>query len=188
MTEAEERGLCELSAELAGAEKSPWQPRCVCRAFAYAPGKLVLTMQSWINLEAIRSPLLVGKRPEGDTLQAQLSAAVDAFGIGPLEVTVEEAAELIDTMLDAVYAAFETQIKLRAPGASGPQQPGGCGDWLPVFSCLVAQIGMSRRDALATPVAQAFALIASHRINQGWHVVDATYAQRDIAELTGGQE
>ena len=188
MTEAEERGLRELSADLAGAEKSPWQPRCVCRAFASRPGALVLTMQGWIDLEAVRSPLLEGKRPQGDDLQAQLSAAVDAFGLGPLKVTMEEADELIDAMLDAIYAAFDTQIKLRQPGDAGPQQPGGCGDWLSVLSCLIAQIGMTRCESLATPVCQAFAIIASHRINQGWHVVDATYAQRDAALNIGGQE
>lgn len=190
MTDAEKTGLLELSADLARAEQSPWQPRCVCRAFASAPGALVLTMQGWIDLEAARSPLLEGKRPESDRLQAQLSAAVDAFGIGPLEVTAEEADELIDAMHDAICAAFATQLKLSQPGESGPnsQADGGCGSWLPVLSCLIAQFGMSRLDALATPVCQAFAVIVSHRLNQGWHVAEATYAQRDAALKQGGAE
>ncbi len=169
-----------MGAELAGAEQSRWEPRCVCRAFGRAPGRLVLTMQGWIDLHAVCSPLLEGQLPDGDDLEHQLSAAVDAFDLGPLEVTPEEAYELGMAMLNAVNAAFETQLKMRPPGESQAQAPGGFGNFLPILACLIAQLGMSRADALATPVAQAFALIAAHRRNQGWLVTDASYAQRDV--------
>jgi len=183
MTAEEEQNLRALGADLAGAEQSPWQPRVVCRAFARVPGALVLTMQGWIDLEAARSPLLEGSLPDADDADGQLTRAVDAFGLGPLVAEPGERDLLVVAMLDAVFAAFETRLAMRAPGPeSSPLAPGGFGAWLPVLACLIAQLGMSRPDALATPVAQAFALIAAHRHNQGWHVTEATYAQRDIGE------
>lgn len=191
MDAVEEQQLRAISEALAGAEQSPWEPRCVSKAFASRPGGLVLTMQGWIDLDAVCSPFLEGRLPDGDDAVAQLSAAVDAFGLGPLEVKPDDAIELAEAMRKAVTEAFSMQLKMQPPGDTSPKAPGGFGSWLPIFACLVAQIGMSRLDALATPVCQAFALIATHRHNQGWLVSDATYAQRD-ADLTrlaeAGQE
>lgn len=184
MTETEEQDLRALGEELAAAEQSRWEPRCVCRAFASVPGKLVLTMQGWIDLHAVCSPFLENRIPDGDDLEQQLSAAVDAFGLGPLEATPEEAYRLGMAMLDAVNEAFTTQLRMHPPGESQPQAPGGFGNFLPILACLIAQLGMSRRDALTTPVAQAFALIASHRSNQGWLVTGSTYTQRDLIAKT----
>lgn len=185
MTPAEEQHLRAWSAELAGAEQSPWEPRCVARAFASAPGALVLTMQGWIDLDAARSPLLSGGLPE--TVE-DLTAAVDAFGLQPFEADPELALAFAQDALDAVNRAFEAQIRMRAAGATGSTLSGGFGDWLPILSCLIAQLGMTRLDALSTPVAQAFAIIAGHRHNQGGIVADATYAQRDATEATADKE
>ena len=118
-----------------------------------------------------------------------MSAAVDAFGLGPLEVTPEEMDELGFAMIDAISTAFGMRVSLRAPWEAAPQAPGGFGSWLSILACLIAQIGMSRIDALACPVAQAFALIATHRFNQGWQVVGDTYAQRDaLVEVSREEE
>lgn len=152
-----------------------------------SPGALVLTMQGWIDLEAVKSPLLQGRLPEGDDLVGQMSAAVDAFGLGQLEVTPGELLELAEAMLDAVHAAFAMNIKLRAPGAMGGGADRGFGVALPILSCLLSELHLSRTDALATPVAQAFGLIAGHRHNQGWQALDATYAQRDTGVVARQQ-
>jgi len=186
MTEDEEQKLRALGAELAGVEQSPWEPRCVCAAFARVPDPLVLTMQGWIDLEAVKSPLLEYKPIDADDADGQLSAAVNAFNLGPLITEPKERDVLVEAMLDAVTRAFATGVKMRTPGKSdGPMAPGGFGRWLPILSCLVAQLGMSRLDALTTPVAQTFALIAGHRHNQGWGVQDASYAQRDVVQIGG---
>lgn len=181
MTAAEEQELREECNALAQAEQSPWEPRCVARAFmSVTPGALVLTMQQWIDLEAVKSPLLLGRWPENDDAGiAQRSAAVDAFGLGQLVLEWEEADELWQAMLDAVQEAFAMNIKMRAPGASGLGAATGFGLALPILACLLSELHMSRLDALATPVCQAFGLIAGHRSNQGWTALDATYAQRD---------
>ena len=180
MTEAEEQELREECNALAQAEQSPWEPRCVARAFmSPAPGALVLTMQRWIDLEAVKSPLLLGRLPDGDDLVAQMSAAVHAFDLGAMEVTPAELLELAEAMLDAVREAFAMNIKMRAPGASGLGAASGFGLALPILACLLSELHLSRLDALATPVCQAFGLIAGHRSNQGWTALDATYAQRD---------
>jgi len=182
MTETEEQDLRALGAAIAKAEQSPWEPRCVCKAFASAPGALVLTLQGWIDLDAARSPLLEGKGIDADDAEGQLTAAVNAFGLGPLLTEPEDRDTLVEAMLDAVHAAFSTHLKMRCPGESRAQAPGGFGKWLPILACLVAQLGMSRPEALATPVIQALALIAAHRSNQGWTVADLSYAQRDMEE------
>lgn len=180
MTDAEEQELRAECNALAQAEQSPWEPRCVARAFmSPAPGALGLSMQRWIDLEAVKSPLLLGRWPEGEAALAQRSAAVDVFELGALVLEWEEADELWQAMLDAVREAFALNIKMRAPGASGLGAAAGFGLALPILSCLLSELHMSRLDALATPVAQAFGLIAGHRSNQGWSALDATYTQRD---------
>ena len=186
MTEAEETGLRSLGEELSGADQSPWEPRCVCAAFASAPGALVLSMQGWIDLETARSPLLQYRPIDADDSDGQLSAAVNAFGLGPLLTEPEERDALVEALLEAVCRAFATGVAMSLPGKSGGSlSPGGFGRWLPILSCLVGQLGMSRADALLTPVCQAFALIAGHRHNEGWIVRDVSYARRDVME--GGQ-
>jgi len=190
MTASEEQKLRALQADLAQAEQGKWEPRCVCDAFATNNGGLVLTMQGWIDLEAVKSPLLYYQLPDGEDTVAQLSAAVDAFRCGPLEkVKPESAVALGNAMIEAVREAFSLQIAMDPPGKSQSRPPGGFGRWLPIFACLIGQLKMSRFDALATPVKQAFGLIAAHRHNQGWLPATATYAQRDAAletEATNG--
>lgn len=172
-----------LPRDLAGAEQDPWQPRCIARAFATPREAVaVFTMQTWIDLDAARSPLLEGVLPQtGDGLDA----AIDAFRCGPVDLTPEEAVGLGLMMLDAIHAAFAMRLEVTPPGGDGDARSrglaGGFGDWLPIYAALVAQLGLSIADANALPVGKALALLASHRRNCGWMPAGATYAQRDEA-------
>ena len=180
--------LQALGADLAAAEASRWEPRCVAHAFARRPGALVFTMQGWIDLDYVQSPLLEGRLPDYDAdpveWERQMEAAVDAFDLGCMELTAEEWAETGICMLDAIADAFAMSMGMVNPAADlgGASAPSGFGQWLPILACLISQIGMSRLEALATPVGQALALIAAHRSNQGWEPMGATYAQREALQ------
>lgn len=180
MTEIEAQNLHSLAADLAAAEQSPWQPRCIARAFATPrAGAVVFTMQTWIDLDGASSPLLEGQLPE---TTEQISDAVDAFGCGPVDLSVEEALGLGLMMREAIEEAFAMSLPMSPPddGDGAVSLSGGCGDWLPIYAALVAQLGLSRADARATPVGEAFALLAADKRNRGWHPTGATYAQRDV--------
>lgn len=194
MTESDVADLHELQAELAAVEREPWEPRCVARAFRTAQDPFVFTMQAWIDLDAAASPLLLGRLPEVDGTNADAldaimrdyRAAFAAFGhhdTTPEDCTPEELISLGRQMIRVVAAGFSMQVSLARPdGTTGSQQrDDGMGEWLPIFACLVAQLGLSPTDVRTLPVAQAFALIASHRVNTGWRVISEPYALRDAA-------
>lgn len=185
----DEQELRELQAELVAAEGSPWQPRCVARAFRRraAEAPFVLTMQGWIDLDAAESPVLLGVLPEGDgRLLERFEEALAAFGF---EGTTPEACEpeelvlLGRKMVRAVWEGFSTQCELARPDGARPAGVDhGMGRWLPILACLIGQLGLTMREALDLPVAQAFALIAAHRCNEGWQVAGETYAMRDVGD------
>ena len=139
-------------------------------------------MQAWIELDAERSPLLIGELPE---TEQQLAAALAAFGhAGPVELTPEEAAGLALAMREAVNAGFSTMLKMRNPQSPQGATDGsdGFGHWLPLFACLVVQCSLSADEARALPVAQVFALIAAMRYNESWECASEPYAVRDVTE------
>ena len=181
MTETEEKNLRSLAADLAGAEQSAWQPRCIARAFATPPeGAPVFTLQTWIDLDAVSSPLLEGRLPE---TEEELHAAIDAFRCGPVDLSAEEAVGLGLMMREAIEEAFAMSLPMTPPNdAGGGPIAGGFGDWLPIYAALTAQLGLSRADARATPVGEAFALLAADKRNRGWMPAAATYAQRDVIQ------
>lgn len=173
--------LRKLSGDIAANEKSPWQPSCISAAFATVQRAFVFTMQAWINLDFVRSPILHGKLPvEGDVLH-QLSDAVDAFDAGPFnDISPEEAIALGELMLEEVNRGFGMVLKMNPPaGMRAGGSDDGFGSWLPVLTCLISELEMRESDALATHVGQAFALIATYRHNQGWTCGGISYAQRD---------
>lgn len=188
MTEQDEKDLRELQAEIGAADRSVWQPEVVAGAFRdRAPGTpFVFRMQTWINLDAVRSPFLLGRLPEAETALEDFDAAFAAFGWWEAAARGCDADDLIllgRRMLDAVVHGFSTQIALRAP--EGSQSAGadhGMGQWLPILACLTGQMGWRLADALDAPVAQVLALIAAHRCNTGWSVAGEPYALRGVAE------
>lgn len=189
MTPDEEQNLRSLAADLAGAEQSAWQPRCIARAMATPrEGALVFTMQVWIDLDAVSSPLLEGGLPE---TAEQISDAVDAFRCGPVDLSAEEAVGLGILMREAIEEAFALSLPMNPPqedGGSGLSLSGGFGDWLPITAALIAQLGMSRADARSIPVGEAFALLAADKRNRGWLPSGATYAQRDVIQPPAEKE
>jgi hypothetical protein len=183
MTDTEAQDLLSLAADLAAAEQSAWQPRCVARAMA-APeeGRPVFTMQTWIDLDAASSPLLEGRLPE---TEEDLHAAVDAFRCGPVDLSAEEAVGLGLLMREAIEEAFAMSLPMNPPGDDAGGSTSLCngfGDWLPIYAALIAQLGLSRSDARSIPVAEAYALLAADKRNRGWQPAGATYAQRDVIQ------
>lgn len=181
----EQKELRELGEELAAQEDSPWQPPCIARAFAGANTRrekteerlcLVLTMQGWIDLDAIRSPFLLEQIP------STADEAIDAWTVLNPGREVPAPEVLVETILGSIRDAFSTVMKMRQSGSFGcsfdSSDSLGFGSWLPLFACLVTQCGLSPAEALAMPVAQTFALIAAMRSNEGWMPQGESYAQR----------
>jgi len=170
-------GLRAWGEELAAAEASPWQPSCIAHAFGRRP-RFDFTMQTWIDLDRVHSPLLQGDLPEEIE---QLHDAVDAFKCGPLRVEPEAAREMAEAMLAEINRGFGLILKMQRPAGASATSADGFGSFLPVLTALISQLGLSRADALITPVGQAFALLATHRHNEGWMPTGTPYAQREVA-------
>lgn len=188
MNPQDEQDLRELQAELVAAERSPWQPRCVSRAFrrAAAGEAFVFTMQAWIDLDAARSPFVLGRLPDAEELFPRMEEAFRAFGhpMPTLEkCDGDELFAIAQMIRRSVTEAFSMRVKLEPPeGRKAKGNDDGMGDWLPVLACLKTQMGFTLSEALLLPVGQAFALLAGHRCNEGWRVAGETYEQRDIAD------
>ena len=186
MSGQDDQDLRELQAELLDVERSPWQPRCVARAFRTSEDPLVFTMQAWLDLDAVASPFLLEEMPEDGDYLAQYEVAFAAFGHVTTTPEACEPAELVllgQKMIRAIVLGFSMRVKLSPPeGRKSSGADNGLGDWLPVLACLKSQLGFSLSEALALPVGQAFALIAGHRCNEGWSVAAGNYAQRDLPE------
>lgn len=185
MTEQDEQDLRELQAELVADERSPWQPRCVSRVFgsASAGQSFVFTMQVWIDLDAVRSPFLLGELPDpDDDVLERFREAFAAFGhvaAEPEKLEGDELALLGHKILRAIREGFAMRVKLGPPPGSKLAEDPGLGEWLSMLRFLKAQMGFSLAEALALPVAQAFALIVSQRTFEGWSVQGESYSDRD---------
>lgn len=179
MTEAEEQALHELGSEVAAALHSPWEPRCVARAFA-SGAPLALTMQQWIDLDHARSPLLQDALP---ATAEELTVAAEIFALDVAEFSPQEAADVAELMLRAVRAAFALALPMRDPGAEKvATEDDGFGTWLPLWAALVTQCGLAPDAALALRVDRAYALLTAHRRNQGWEPAGEPYALRDLVK------
>jgi hypothetical protein len=182
MTEAEEQELRAMGGDIAGAMQSQDEPLCVARAFATPkPGAVVFTMQAWIDLELIRSPLLRGELPESAN---ELQAAALLFGMDTEELTGEELVDLGRAIIRAIQDGFSMALSVQPTGEIDESPSAPIGNWLRIFSCLVTQCRLSDERALAIQVGRAYALIAGMRCNQGWRVTGTPYALREIGENT----
>jgi len=181
----DERELVEASQALAAAQASPWQPRCIARAFARPrPGEVAFTMQAWIDLDAAQSPLLVGEAP---ATAEGLDAAFAAFGLAHEELTPEETVAVVRALLRAIDAGFAAALRMQPPGEStSPAGDDGFGDWAPIFACLVVQCRLSLAEARALRVDAAHILMATMRRNERWTVSGVPYALRDLEEASRG--
>jgi hypothetical protein len=179
MTAETRAQLDELSRDLSAALQSAWQPRCIAHAFATPrAGEVVFTLQHWIDLEAIRSPLLSGG--EVDAEDAIEAAAI--FGLDLQALTPEEAVRVLAAIRAAIAEGFAAALKQTPPqGSSTVGTDDGFGDWLPLVEWLLAHYPQTN---LATPVVQAFMLLAAQQRRQGW--TGAGYALRDLEEASRG--
>lgn len=183
MTEAEAQELREMGAEITGALQCPWQPRTIARAFATRKeGEVVFTMQRWIDLDAVRSPLLIGQAPKTET---ELRDAFEVFGLDLDGATAEDIARIVRVLQREIDDSFAAHLPMDPPEAGEPGSNDGFGDWAPIFAALVTQCRLSLAEALAIPVAAASVLLAAHRSNQRWRPTGTPYALRDIEEAHG---
>ncbi len=192
--------LDAFAEEVAAAAQSPWQPRCIAAAFsvqggAHRVGRLTLqplTMQGWIDLDAARSWYLGGTPdPEpGDTARLeQLAQVVSVLAGEPVSVVEllarkpDEAIALHEAAQAILNAATSTMLSMRPPVERRESHGGGddgFGVWLIVLGSLIAEVGLTRAEALATPVAQAHALIATVRRANGWRVSGGGYKMKNL--------
>ncbi|MEO7933203.1 MAG: hypothetical protein ABIT76_08610 [Chthoniobacterales bacterium] len=179
--------LLEMSAELAALESAPWEPVCVSEAFARrGPDALVFTMQGWIDLEKMKSPLLRGELPDDDE-EAAFAAAIAAFEVDLVSDATDLAAAVVimEGMIAEINAAFAMSLRVRQADAGieieAPEP--GIGHWLAIYAALVSQLGLTPAEAKRSPVCEAFALLAGHRVNQRWTIVGPSYRDREIPDL-----
>lgn len=176
--DAELEELRALSAEIAAAENSPWEPQCIARAFAPPRGGVLFTMAEWLALSAVKSPLLQDAFPE---TADDLAAVGEVFRLDLEALTADELMAAVRGIKRAVNEAFAMSLPMSSPGAEhGSQEEDGFGAWLPLWAFLVVQCGLSPDAALALGVGRAFALMAGTRRNQGWKTGGTPYAWRDL--------
>jgi hypothetical protein len=181
MNDAEENALHELGNELASAMHSAWEPACIARAFASSSLRTFrFTMQTWINLEAIRSPVLQGDLPE---TALEFQRTLIAFGCAEKEeLTADEMIALARDMIETIAEAFAMALPMKPGGDDGGKECAeGFGRWLPIYCALKTQCGFSHVETMALEVAQAFAVIAGLRRNQGWECAGEVYALREAS-------
>jgi len=180
--------LREMQAQLGGVSASPWQPRCVARAFCSpdVDHPFVFTMQAWIDLDAAQSPFLLGELPSPDLGEEGVieafNAAFAAFGLEApklRECGVDQFIHIGNCIIRAINRGFAMRLRMHPPkGFESAGGDDGFGDWLPVMACLKAQLYFAWEEAMALPVDRAFGLINAHRRNEGWSPAETPYAMR----------
>ena len=197
MSPEDRADLDAMSRDIAGAYASAWEPACVTHAFRTPTSKIVFTMQVWIDLDAIRSPLLEMEIPAdlddvdraiaafGLQLAGRVGILPADAGVSPAALTGEEAFIIAESMRNAVRDGFSMALKMRAPeGMQAILACQGFGNWIPVIAALVIDAHCRLAEAKAMPVGQAFALLAAIKGNRGWTVEGTPYALRDISDET----
>jgi hypothetical protein len=189
------QGLRELQAQLAGVSASPWQPRCIADAFRTPEEeqRFVFTMQTWIDLDAARSPFLLGSLPspdlEWEEVMEEYRNAFAAFGCTEERLEKCEPEDLIligQSMIRTIDRGFALRLRMNPPkGFESTAGDDGFGDWLPAMACLKSQMHFLWSEALAMSVEQALAVINAHRRNEGWTPAETPYALRGEAEIEG---
>lgn len=191
-----EAQIAELRAEnarLAAVCNTGWEPRVVTLAFARQhSSRIKFTLQTWIDLEAVESPLLRSEIPSDyDTAVDVMADALQAFEQPPIERAMEpeELLRAMRAMVQLIENAWAMNVPMQEPtpqgGApSGPTRDPGTGRWLALYSCLVAQLGIAPDVALRMEVAKAYALVVGHRGNTGRVPTGISYAQMDALVTT----
>lgn len=195
MTPQEEQECLEHAERVAAAENSPWQPRLVAEAFLPQPVRIggpwslgPLTMRGWLALDARRSPFLSGDPIPPEEIPGRIAEVLTAFyGIDhDADDVIEhlppgETAAAIAAIRALVCSAFATALSMASPIQGGePGKEDGFGSWLPVWTALRKELGMGKEEAAETPVAQALAMLATARHNEGYTVKGENYRIKEI--------
>jgi len=187
---AQEKQLRALSDKLTAAQSQPWQPSVVLRTME-ARGYQVedwpipaITMQTWLALERIKSPFISGEfAHDRAAYVAEVLMALRVLSGCNIDATVffdtcaaaiDDVAAIIKT---AVADANATMLDMRPPLEKGTPYRDGFGWWAPLYGYL--RRSMTRAEALATPLAEAWMLWAVYLRDHGYREVGTTYAQRD---------
>ncbi len=190
MTPEERQELDAWSEELAEADRSPWEPAVVVRAFSAQPVRIgpwtlhPLTFAAWLALERTRNPFLVGRGSEDLEPLADAIGALAGDLVTPGDVMEElplpeQALFAASVVQELIASAWTTAVNMQPPsGGSSGKGDDGFGLWLILLSRCITELGMSREEAFAAPVAQALALLATGLRNQGWRVAGPNYRQR----------
>ncbi|HEX8312959.1 MAG TPA: hypothetical protein VF614_16665 [Chthoniobacteraceae bacterium] len=175
--EQETAELQALSEEIATHEQSRWQPACIARAFATpGDGEVAFTMQAWIDLERMRSPLLHGEMPE---TAEEFAAAAAVFDLDISDLDAEEIADLGQALRRAIAEGFAMGLPM-TPAEEGQPAAPGFGDWLPTWTALLVECHIAPSEARRMKVGEALATLAGLRRLQGWQVAGVPYALRDL--------
>ena len=82
-------------------------------------------------------------------------------------------------------ARFATGVKMLPPpslGSGQEIQEDGFGDWLPLYTALVTELGLSPGAALDLAVAQGLGMLATKRHNEGYSVAGQNYRVRELPD------
>lgn len=181
-SESEIETLKAMGMDLSGALHSDFEPGCVALVFSrFGDRQAGFTMQRWIDLSAVLSPLLSTGVLESD---ADLLAAADIFEMDVKDATDEDKALCALGMERMVREGFAMALKMTQPDAVEGRGDEGFGAWLPMYAFLI-RCGFSDAEARGYEVGQAFALMAATRSNEGWNVAGVKYALRDVASEMG---
>jgi hypothetical protein len=170
--------LQKRTEELRGAGQfSVWEPEVIAHAFARTQHQFVLTMQGWIDLSAVKSPILIEEHCE--TVE-EINAALAAFGWPVRATSMEPEEELAceELMIAAVRRGFAAALPMSEPGATGSPGERKFGTWITVLAALVKRLGMGLAEAMQMPVEQAYMLVAAERWNEGWETSGVPYSLR----------
>jgi len=194
LSDAEADRLRAVSARIAGAQfESTWQPMVISHAFArrdHMPeARPRVTMQGWIDLDAARSPFLVGGRPGLDDLviavralgwTRELAELIDIEGKGPM-ATPERAIEIAGWVSMAIEEGRSTEIGMAPPEKMVSAWNGdeGFGEWGPIMACLLHELHIGFAEGLQMDRSRAVALVACLRANQGWKPKGDNYRLRE---------
>jgi hypothetical protein len=166
---------------VAEALNGPWEPAPIAKCFATPrPAALPFIIQMWFDLEALRSPLLLGEFP-ADADDAE--ATCMAFGLAKVPEDGAAVAHLFAAMIEAIEQRFAMALRMVPEGEARTLPDQGFGRALPLLSDLMRLAGVtSLREALATDVGQAYALVAAARNGEGWRAVGTPYNLRELGD------
>jgi len=187
------KDLDEASERLAAARsRSGVTPRTVVRAFSQEGALPAITFRMWMDLEALDSPF-TGCSKEGEIKIACLAETLGVV-LG-WDVRLEELMEIFEPEMCAslwkrldthIGESFAPMLRMYPPGTTQPsgtdRDGNGIGWWASLLAGLMETFSLSREEALDTPIAQAFVLIAAHRHNNGWKVSGPTWADKETID------